>query len=104
MSAEELRRAGYALIDWIIDYHERIEDFPVLSQVAPGDVRTQLPATPPQHGESFDVVMADVERIILPGVTHWQSPDFFAFFPANVRPRYTGRFALLRSGVYRGMI
>ncbi len=104
MSAEELRRAGYALIDWIIDYHERIEDFPVLSQVAPGDVRTQLPATPPQHGESFDVVMADVERIILPGVTHWQSPDFFAFFPANVSgPGMLGD--LLSSGLgVQGMI
>jgi aromatic-L-amino-acid decarboxylase len=83
MSADDLRRNGYALIDWIVDYHERVEEFPVLSQAAPGAVRAQLPLSPPRTGESFDAVIADVERIILPGVTHWQSPNFFAYFPGN---------------------
>lgn len=104
MSAEELRRAGYALIDWIVDYHERVAEFPVLSQVAPGAVRAQLPSQPPQHSEPFSAVMADVERIILPGITHWQSPNFFAYFPANVSgPGILGD--LLSSGLgVQGMI
>jgi aromatic-L-amino-acid/L-tryptophan decarboxylase len=83
MRPEEFRRWGYALVDWIADYHERIESFPVLSQVQPGEVYGALPASPPVQGESFGAILADVERVILPGVTHWQSPNFFAFFPAN---------------------
>lgn len=86
MDPEDFRRHGYALIDWLVDYQQRVADLPVLSQVAPGQVRAQLPPQPPQQGESFEVMMADVERIILPGITHWQSPDFFAFFPANASP------------------
>jgi aromatic-L-amino-acid decarboxylase len=83
MTPDEFRRWGHALVDWIADYHERIESFPVLSQVQPGQVYRALPASPPVQGESFDAILADVERVILPGVTHWQSPNFFAFFPAN---------------------
>src|SRR6202044_3258475 len=55
----------------------------VLSQVKPGQIRASLPATPPAHGEPFDALLKDVETLILPGVTHWQSPNFFAFFPSN---------------------
>jgi aromatic-L-amino-acid decarboxylase len=83
MSAEEFRRQGRALVDWIADYHERIESFPVLSAVAPGEIRAALPSEPPSVGESFDAMLADVERVILPGITHWQSPNFFAYFPSN---------------------
>lgn len=83
MSPEEFRRHGYAMVDWIADYYQRIESLPVLSQVKPGEIRSMLPEHAPQHGESFDQIMADIDRIILPGVTHWQSPNFFAFFPAN---------------------
>jgi aromatic-L-amino-acid decarboxylase len=83
MTPDEFRQHGHALVEWIAGYYERVEEFPVLSQVAPGVIRQQLPPSPPATGESFAEMMADVERIILPGVTHWQSPNFFAFFPAN---------------------
>ena len=83
MTPEEFRRHGHAVIDWIADYQTRIESFPVLSQVKPGEIRAALPANPPARGEAFDAVMKDVERLILPGVTHWQSPNFFAYFPCN---------------------
>jgi aromatic-L-amino-acid decarboxylase len=83
MTPEEFRRYGHAMIDWIADYHARIESFPVLSQVKPGEVRARLPGEPPQKGEAFDALLRDVEKIILPGVTHWQSPNFFAYFPCN---------------------
>ena len=83
LSPDEFRRAGYAAVDWVADYLAHIEDYPVLAQVAPGDIRRQLPATPPEHGEPFDAVLRDMTDIILPGITHWQSPNFFAYFPAN---------------------
>ena len=83
MTPDEFRRHGHAVVDWIADYHARIESFPVLSQVKPGEIRAALPATPPAKGELFDALLKDVERIILPGVTHWQSPNFFAYFPCN---------------------
>ena len=83
MSPDEFRRRGYEVVDWLARYYEEVERYPVLSPVAPGDVRAQLPDSPPEHPEPFDDVMADLERVILPGVTHWQSPNFFAYFPAN---------------------
>jgi aromatic-L-amino-acid decarboxylase len=83
MTPDEFRRHGHAVVDWIADYHSRIESFPVLSQVKPGEIRASLPAQPPAQGEPFDALLRDVERLILPGVTHWQSPNFFAYFPCN---------------------
>jgi aromatic-L-amino-acid decarboxylase len=83
MSPEEFRRQGHAVVDWIADYYSRIESFPVLSRVKPGEIRAKLPPRPPQHGEPFDRIFADVEKIILPGITHWQSPNFYAFFPTS---------------------
>lgn len=83
MTPDEFRQHGRALVDWIADYYERIEDFPVQSPVAPGDVRAPLPDAPPETGEDFETMLQDVEDILLPGITHWQSPNFFAFFPAN---------------------
>ena len=83
MSPEEFRKQGHAVVDWIADYQSRIESFPVLSRAKPGEIRSKLPATPPAQGEAFEQVLADMDRIILPGITHWQSPNFFAFFPAN---------------------
>ena len=74
---------GHAVVDWIADYQARVETFPVLSQVKPGEIRASLPANPPARGESFDALLKDVEQLILPGVTHWQSPNFFAYFPCN---------------------
>jgi aromatic-L-amino-acid/L-tryptophan decarboxylase len=83
MTPEEFRRRGKAMVDWIADYYERVESFPVLSQAKPGELRAALPAHAPERGESFDAMMADVEQLILPGITHWQSPNFFAYFPSN---------------------
>ncbi|MCE5303322.1 MAG: aspartate aminotransferase family protein [Planctomycetaceae bacterium] len=83
MNAEEFRRSGHQLIDWIADYQNHVEQYPVMSQVSPGKIRAKLPAAPPSHGESFDAILRDVDEIIMPGITHWQSPNFFAFFPSN---------------------
>jgi aromatic-L-amino-acid decarboxylase len=83
MTPDEFRRHGHAVVDWIADYQERVESFPVLSQVKPGELRAALPANPPAQGEAFDTLLKDVDRLILPGVTHWQSPNFFAYFPSN---------------------
>jgi aromatic-L-amino-acid decarboxylase len=83
MSAEEFRAAGRDVIDWIADYYEKVESLPVLSTVAPGDVYHALPDEPPQSGESVTHVLPDLNRAVLPGITHWQSPNFYAYFPSN---------------------
>jgi aromatic-L-amino-acid/L-tryptophan decarboxylase len=83
MTPEEFRRYGHAVVDWIADYQSRVETLPVLSQVKPGQIRASLPAQPPQNGETFEALLKDVDQLILPGVTHWQSPNFFAYFPCN---------------------
>src|SRR6202451_2494174 len=83
MTPEEFRRCGHAVVDWIADYQSRIESFPVLSQVKPGEIRASLPTNAPAQGEPFEALLKDVEKLILPGVTHWQSPNFFAYFPCN---------------------
>ena len=83
MTPEEFRRHGHTVVDWIADYYARIESLPVLSRARPGEVRGSLPPEPPESGESFETILHDVEKLILPGITHWQSPNFFAFFPAN---------------------
>jgi aromatic-L-amino-acid/L-tryptophan decarboxylase len=80
MTAEEFRRHGHAMVDWIADYHKRIESFPVLSRAEPGELRVALPANPPEKGEDFAAIFSDLEKLILPGITHWQSPNFFAYF------------------------
>jgi len=83
MTPAEFRRHGRAVVDWVADYLERVESLPVASQVQPGEVRAALPPHAPENGESLETMLADVDRIILPGITHWQSPSFFAYFPAN---------------------
>ncbi|MGQ8335891.1 pyridoxal-dependent decarboxylase [Sunxiuqinia sp. A32] len=104
MNSEEFREQGKMLIDWIADYYEQVEKYPVLSQVKPGDIRNQLPTTPPTTGESFDKMMKDVEQIIMPGITHWQSPNFYAYFPSNTSaPSILGE--ILSSGLgVQGML
>jgi aromatic-L-amino-acid decarboxylase len=104
MTPDEFRRYGHAVVDWIADYHARIESFPVLSQANPGQIRAKLPANPPAHGEPFDDVLKDVGELILPGITHWQSPNFFAYFPCNASgPAILGD--LLSSGLgVQGML
>ncbi len=104
MSTEEFRKQGKEMIDWIADYYEKLDSFPVLSQVKPGDVRKALPDTPPIKGEPFGQMMADVERVILPGVTHWQSPNFYAYFPSNTSgPAILGELLSAGLGV-QGML
>ncbi|MCX6519471.1 MAG: pyridoxal-dependent decarboxylase [Actinobacteria bacterium] len=83
MNADEFRQQGKALIDWVADYLETVESRPVTSSVQPGDVRAQLPEHPPTEAEPFAAVLADMDRVIVPGLTHWQHPNFFAFFPGN---------------------
>lgn len=83
MSPEEFRKHGKKVIDWIADYYENVQNYPVLSQVSPGEIKNKLPEQAPMTGESFDQMLSDVNSIIMPGITHWQSPNFFAYFPAN---------------------
>jgi aromatic-L-amino-acid decarboxylase len=104
MSPDEFRRHGHALVDWIADYYAKIESFPVVSRAKPGELRAALPARPPEQGEPFEAMMADVDRLIVPGITHWQSPSFFAFFPANTSgPSILGELLSAGLGV-QGML
>ncbi|MFN7942130.1 MAG: pyridoxal-dependent decarboxylase [Thermoanaerobaculia bacterium] len=83
MTAEEFREHGHRMIDWIANYHATIEERPVVPRVAPGEIRARLPRSIPENGEDFSTVFADVERWLVPGLVHWQSPNFFAYFPSN---------------------
>ena len=105
MSGGSFRHHAHELIDWIIDYQEgRVDELPVLSQIEPGAVRAQLPPDPPDWGEPFEAMLRDVEEILLPGITHWQSPNFFAFFPANTSyPAILGELLSAGLGV-QGML
>ena len=80
MDVNEFRREGHRLVDWIAEYLAGGERYPVLSKVRPGEVRGSLPAVPPEDGESFDRIFNDFERLVLPGITHWNHPGFFAYF------------------------
>ncbi|MDQ3893056.1 MAG: pyridoxal-dependent decarboxylase, partial [Actinomycetota bacterium] len=74
------RDDGASALDWVARYLERVDELPVLAQVEPGDIRSRLPASPPDESEGFDAVLHDLDEVILPGITHWQSPRFFAYF------------------------
>src|SRR5207244_2764520 len=104
MQPEEFRRHGHAVIDWIADYYSRIESFPVLSRAEPGQIRASLPPNAPAQGESFERILQDVEQLMLPGITHWQSPNFYAYFPCNASgPAILGE--LMSSGLgVQGML
>ncbi len=79
----EFKKQAHRFIDWMADYFENIEQYPVKSQVQPGEIFRQLPSEPPEDGEDMNDIFNDFEKIIMPGITHWQSPNFFAYFPAN---------------------
>jgi aromatic-L-amino-acid/L-tryptophan decarboxylase len=83
MTPEQFRQHGHQVVDWIADYWSRVGTLPVRSQVSPGDVRAALPAAPPETGQPFPDLLADLDRVVLPGLTHWQHPGFFGYFPAN---------------------
>src|SRR6185436_19130527 len=83
MTPEEFRKHGHALIDWIADYRARVETRPVMSPLEPGDVKAQLPVDPPQDAEPFEAILSDLDRIVVPGLSHWQHPRFFGYFPSN---------------------
>jgi len=109
MSGEEFRRLGHRMVDWIADYMDRVEELPVLSRAAPGDLLGALPADAPQEsmnarGDSWDAVFDDLDELILPGITHWQSPHFFGYFPCNATgPAILGELLSAGLGV-QGML
>ena len=83
MTPEEFRRLGHQIVDWVADYRATVSDRPVMARTAPGEIKASLPASPPSAPESFDAILRDVDEIILPGISHWQHPNFFGYFPAN---------------------
>ena len=80
MAPDEFRRQGLALVDWIASYLSQNDQYPVLSRARPGEIRDSLPLTPPESGTPFDEILSDFQRLILPGITHWNHPGFFAYF------------------------
>ncbi len=104
MTPAEFRRWGYAVVDWLAQYQQRVASLPVLAPVAPGQIRASLPAAAPESGEPFADVLRDVEEKLLPGLTHWQSPSFFAYFPGNTSgPSILGELLAAGLGV-QGML
>ncbi len=104
MTPDELRRWGHAAVDWVASYVERLQELPVTPAVAPGDVRALLPAAAPERGEPFDAMLADLDRVVVPALTHWQSPGFFGYFPANASgPAILGELIAAGLGV-QGML
>ena len=86
MDKELFRKYGYEIVDWIADYFENVKKYPVKSRVNPGDIKSRLPEQPPEEGEDMSAIWQDFQEIILPGITHWQHPGWFAYFPANNSP------------------
>ena len=90
MTPDEFRKHAHELVEWMAAYMENVERYPVKSSVKPGEIFNKIPDTPPSDPESFDTMMKDFDEIIMPGITHWQSPNFFAYFPANTSPPSNG--------------
>ena len=86
MTPDEFRKHAHELVEWMAGYMENVENLPVKSSVKPGEIFNKIPDKPPLHSESFDSLMRDFNEIIMPGITHWQNPNFFAYFPANTSP------------------
>ena len=104
LDLDEFRRNGHALIDWIAEYLGSLEERPVIEPVSPGDVRSKLPAEPPLTAEPFAAMLADLDDVVVPGLTHWQHPHWFSFFPAmSSPPAILGELAAAGLGV-QGML
>src|SRR6056297_22705 len=104
LTPEQFREEGKKIINWIADYYENIEKYPVLSQVEPGEIKASLPENPPQKGEPFSQIIHDLDEKIMPGITHWQSPNFYGYFPSNTSfPSILGDLVSSGLGV-QGMI
>jgi aromatic-L-amino-acid/L-tryptophan decarboxylase len=86
MTSDDFRRNGHRLIDWLADYHDGLKSRPVQAATGPVEIAAALPVSPPDQAESFEAVLADLDRLVLPGLTHRQHPRFFGYFPANVLP------------------
>jgi aromatic-L-amino-acid decarboxylase len=86
MKPDEFRKHAHELVEWMADYMENVEDYPVKSLIQPGEIFDKIPDQPPSTPESFSALMKDFNEIIMPGITHWQNPNFFAYFPANTSP------------------
>src|SRR6186997_2780443 len=86
MNPEEFRRHGHILVDWMADYHAGVAELPITPDVAPGQVRRAIPAAPPSAGEPFEALFRDFRELIVPGMTHWNHPGWFAYFPGNNSP------------------
>ncbi len=83
MTPEEFRKYGHAVVDWIADYRAGVHQWPVMSQAEPGQVKASLPPHPPDDPESFDAILRDLDAVVMPGISHWQHPRFFGYFPSN---------------------
>ncbi|MEA3511580.1 MAG: pyridoxal-dependent decarboxylase, partial [Actinomycetota bacterium] len=86
MSSGDFRRHGYEVIDWLADYMEDVGNRPITPAVEPGEIRAMLPDAAPETPEPFEAILRDLDEIVMPGITHWQSPGWFAYFPANTSP------------------
>ncbi len=86
MTPDEFREHGHALVEWLAEYMEGVGERPVLPSVAPGDIAAKLPAAAPEEGEDFAAILRDLDEVVMPGITHWQHPGWFAYFPANASP------------------
>jgi len=104
MTPEEFRENGYAVIDWIADYMEQVEQYPVLSRVEPGEIASMIPDAAPETSDGFASMLSDLDDVVMPGITHWQSPNWFSYFPGNASgPSILGDLAASGLGV-QGML
>ena len=86
MSPDDFRRYGHELVEWVANYMDSVDERPVVSTVEPGSIRAQLPAAAPEQPEPFEAIVRDLDTVVMPGITHWQSPGWFGYFPANTSP------------------
>ena len=99
MSPEDFRRYGHQLIDWLADYHESLADRPVMAKTRPGEIRDALPSAPPNEPEDFGAAIEDLNRIVVPGLSLWQHPRFFGYFPGQRAHSGNSRPTIVSTGL-----